>query len=220
LKNKIFAILAAALAGTLVLSAQVQVSKEPLHKKVLENKYIRLLNVWLQPGDTTQFHVHSTPSLFLHFSDVTITTQVIGGEWLKEQTIPGKAIYRTFFPDSMVHRVSNIDTLPFHVTDAEILSSFKPGNPLRPLPFTLLFENEKVFAYSVTKKNFSTGIINGRGPMIAELVSGGSAYYEDIFTKRVTTISAGGYLFIEPGTSFCFKFKGKEKVNMIIFEIK
>ncbi len=218
--NKIFVILTAALAGTLVLSAQVQVSKEPLHKKVLENKYIRLLNVWLQPGDTTQFHIHSTPSVFLHFSDVTITTQVTGGEWVKEQTVPGKALYRAFYPDSMVHRVSNIDVLPFHVTDVEILSSFKPGSPLKPLPFTLLFENEKIFAYSLNQKFFNTGIINSRGPIIAELVSGDPVYYEDISTKQKTTITAGGYLYIEPGTSFSFSLKGTGKVNLVIFEIK
>ncbi len=220
MKNKIISVFTAALASSLALSAQVQVSKEPLHKKVVENNYIRLLNVWLQPGDTTQFHIHSTPSVFLHFSDVTITTQVTGGEWLREQTVPGKALYRTFYPDSMVHRVSNIDTLPFHVTDIEILSAFKPGNLLKPLPFTLLFENEKIFAYNLNGNILGTGIINGRGPMIAELVSGGPVYYEDTLTKQKTTITAGGYLYIEPGTSFSLNFKGKEKLNMVLFEIK
>jgi len=57
-----------------VVTAQVQVSKEPMHKKVLENKFIRLMNVWLQPGDTTMFHIHSTPSVFLHFSNAMMST--------------------------------------------------------------------------------------------------------------------------------------------------
>ena len=60
------------LLHTAVLSAQVQVSKEPLHKKVLENKYIRLLDVWMQPGDTSLFHIHSTPSVFVHFTTTVV----------------------------------------------------------------------------------------------------------------------------------------------------
>jgi hypothetical protein len=213
-------ILIATLTGSFVLTAQVQVSKEPLHRKVLENKYLRLMDVWLQPGDTTQFHIHSTPSLFLHFSDASIATQAPGADWVKEQTVPGKMWYRSFSPDSLVHRVCNLGTVPFHVTDTEILSSFSIATSQKPLPFSLLEENEKAFVYIFTKNSFTTGLISNRGPMLAELVSGNTVYYVDTNTKRRTAIKPGGHLYIEPGSSFHFSFRGKEKVNMVLFEIK
>ena len=220
MKTKLSFILIILLAHSFMLTAQVQVSKEPLHKKVLENKYIRLLDVWLQPGDTTQFHTHSTPSVFLHFSNASIATQTPGADWVKEQTVAGQTWYRSFSPDSLVHRVCNMGTVPFHVTDVEILSSFDTATKRRPLPFSLLDENEKTFTYNFTKNSFTTDLISGRGPMIAELVSGDKVYYMDKSKKRKTAIKPGRYLYISPGESFYFSFRGNEKVNMVLFEIK
>ena len=178
------------------------------------------MNVWLQPGDTTMFHIHSTPSVFLHFSNATMGTQVKGRDWVKDTAIAGTAWYRSFSPDILVHRVSNPDTVPFHVTDTEILSSFDSTSKRAPLDFPLLFENEKVFAYSLAKNSFTTGIINNRGPMIAELVTGGIVYYVDAATGKKTQIKSGGYQYIEPGATFSLGFEGNEEVNMVLFEIK
>jgi hypothetical protein len=126
----------------------------------------------------------------------------------------------SFSPDISVHRVSNCGTVPLHVTDTEILSSFDSTSNKAPLNFQLLFENEKVFAYRLTKKSFTTGIIKNRGPMIAELVTGGMVYYMDAATGKKTQIKSGGYLYIEPGTAFSLSFEGNEEVNMVVFEIK
>jgi quercetin dioxygenase-like cupin family protein len=202
-----------------LLKAQVQVSKEPMHKKVLENKYIRLMNVWLQPGDTTMFHIHSTPSVFLHFSKAMMSTQLKGQDWVTDRTVPGYAWYRSFTPDSMVHRVSNGDTVPIHVIDVEIVSSYKPGSQSKPLPFTVLFNEEKAIAYRMTNATFNNEKINNRGPMIAELVAGETAYYVDAATNKATQIKAGDYFYIEPGATFYLKITGNE-ANMVLFEIK
>src|SRR4030095_6174172 len=202
-----------------VLNAQVQVSKEPMHKKVLENKYIRLMNVWLQPGDTTMFHIHSTPSVFLHFSNAMMSTQVKGQDWVTDRTVPGYAWYRSFTPDSMVHRVGNGDTVPIHVIDVEILSPYKPGSQSKPLPFTVLFNEEKAIAYRLTDETFNKEKISDRGPMIAQLAVGEPAYYVDASTKKQTQINTGGYFYIEPGAAFYIKITGNN-ANMVLFEIK
>ena len=155
-----------------VVTAQVQVSKEPRHKNVLENKYIRLLDVWMKPGDTSMLHIHSTPSLFLHFTSTDVCVQLKGKTWTKNRNTAGNASYTSFLNDTLIHRVSNCDTVPFHVTDIEILSSYKPTTSLAPLPFTVLFDNEKAIAYRLSGTSFNRQLINGRGPMLAELVAG------------------------------------------------
>ncbi len=205
---------------TAVLTAQVQVSKEPLHKKVLENKYIRLLDVWMQPGDTSMFHIHSTPSVFLHFTTTVVCSQIKGKEWVTNKNTKGYAWYRSFVNDTLVHRVSNCDTVPFHVTDIEILSSYKPTTQLNPLPFTVLFENEKVLAYRFSSSSFNKQIINGRGPMIAELVAGNEVICHDTRNKKSTKIKTGKYLYINPGAAFYFSATANEKINLVLFEIK
>ena len=220
MKNRPILTVAAILLCSSVLIAQVQVSREPRHKNVFENKYIRLLDVWLQPGDTTLFHIHSTPSVFLQFTNTAIAIQVKGQDWVKDKSVAGNASYSSFSPDSLVHRVSNWDTLPFHVTDIEILSSFKPGNFLKPLPFTVLFESEKAVAYQLNHSGFNQKIISNRGPMIAELVAGSEVVFHDTMGKKSTKIKTGKYFYIKPGSSFYFSAEENEAINLVLFEIK
>ena len=205
---------------TAVATAQVQASNEPCHKNVLENKYIRLLDVWMQPGDTSLFHIHSTPSLFLHFTSTAVCVQIKGKGWTKNKNTAGNASYTSFVNDTLVHRVSNCDTVPFHVTDIEILSSYKPRTSLKPLPFTVLFDNERAMAYRLSDTSFNNQPINGRGPMVAELVAGDEVTCYDTKSKRSTTIKTGKYLYIKPGSTFYFTAKENGKNNLVLFEIK
>lgn len=204
---------------THVLTAQVQVSKEPKHKKVLENKYIRLLDVWMQPGDTSLFHIHSTPSVFVHFTTTVVCSQIKGEEWATNKNTQGNAWYRSFVNDTLVHRVSNCDSVPFHVTDVELLSPYNPALNNKALPFPLLFENEKVFAYQLTDSSFKDIQMNNRGPVIAEVVTG-EVKCVDMKQRKSTIIKTGKYLYIEPGKEFSFTSAGNEKTLMLLFEIK
>jgi quercetin dioxygenase-like cupin family protein len=220
MKNKIVSFLAVLTFYSFTVSAQVQVRKEPRHNNVLENKYVRLLDVKIQPGDTSLFHIHSTPSVFLLFTTTVVCSQIKGKEWVTAKNAQGNASFRSFVNDTLVHRVSNCDTVPFHVTDAELLSPYKPANRLQPLPFTQLFENEKVSAYRLTAAVFNNQIISGRGPMIAQLVAGSDVKLHNKKGKELSQLKAGKYLYIKPGTAFYFSATGDEKLNMVLFEIK
>ena len=220
MNNKILSFLAVLTFYSFTTAAQVQVSKEPRHKKTIENKYIRVLDVWIKPGDTTLFHIHSTPSLFLHFTNTVVCSQAKGEAWEKGENKEGEADYVSFKNETWVHRVSNCDTVPFHVTDIEILSPYKPTTQLKPLTFTVLFENEKAFAYRLSGSSFSKQMISGRGPILAELVGGNEVVYHDTINKKSTKIKTGKYLYMKPGSSFYFSATGNEEINLVLFEIK
>ena len=205
---------------TAIVTAQVQVRKEPRHKNVLENKYIRLLDVWMQPGDTSMLHIHSTPSLFLHFTSTAVCVQIKGKAWIKNRNTAGNASYNSFVNDTLVHRVSNCDTVPFHVTDIELLEVYKPNNPIKPLALPVLFDNEKAIAYRITASSLNNTSITGRGPMVAELVAGDQVIYHDTINKKSTKIKTGKYLYIEPGASFYFSATENKQINLVLFEIK
>lgn len=220
MNNKTKLLLTILCLHTAVLTAQVQVSKEPRHKNVLENKYIRLLDVWINPGDTSMLHIHSTPSLFLHFTNTDVCVQIKGKAWTKNRNKAGNAFYTSFLNDTLTHRVSNCDTVPFHVTDIELLSSYKPTTALGPLPFTVLFDNEKAIAYRLSGTTFHSQVISGRGPMVAELVAGNEVICFNTKTKKSTTIKTGKYLYLQPSSSFYFSANENEKNNLVLFEIK
>ena len=65
--------------------AQVPVREEPRHKPVLENEYFRLLDVWLSAGDTTMYHIHATPSLFVILSSTRTASQMKDSSWGSEE---------------------------------------------------------------------------------------------------------------------------------------
>lgn len=220
MKNKRALFLTIILCCSFVLTAQVQVSKEPRHNNALENKYVRLLNVNIPSGDTSLFHIHSTPSVFLHFTTTVVCTQIKGKEWVKATNTEGTAWYRSFVNDTLVHRVSNCDTVPFHVTDVELLSAYKPARKLQPLLFSVLFENEKLIAYRLTAGAFSNQIINGRGPMIAQLVAGSNVKLHNKKGKVLSILKEGKYVYIKPGTAFYFSALVDTTINMVLIEIR
>lgn len=198
--------------------SQVPVREEPRHKPVLQNKYMRLLDVWLPPGDTTMYHIHATPSLFVVLSNTLTASQIKGGSWTSDRSAAGKTWYRSFVNDTLVHRVANIDSIPFHVNDIEILSFFDSAIHNTALSFPVLIENERAVAYQVNRASLKNNVISGRGPLVAELISG-KASFHDKSRKAVTAMQAGKYLYIPPGSSFYFS-STDDHMNMILLEIK
>ena len=203
------------------LSAQVPVKEEPRHKPVLQNKYVRLLDVWMLPGDTSLYHIHAIPSLFLPLSNTIVGSQIMGKEWVVEKFVTGKSWYRSFLNDTLIHRVANLDKTTLHVTDIEILSSYHDNIPeIKPLPFPLLFENERSFAYQLTRREFKNQIISGCGPMIAQLATGDSVTFNDVLENKKKEIKTGKYLYIPAEATFYFTAAGTKSINLNLFEIK
>jgi hypothetical protein len=202
------------------VKAQVQVSREPYHRKVLENEYVRLLDVWLPPGDTTGYHVHSTPSFFLFFTQTKNASQVKGGEWVHDLSAPGKPWYRSFRNDTLVHRVANIDTGMMHVTDVEMLKPFSGQADPEMLPFAVLFQEDRVVAYRLTSSDITGKNIRNRGPIVAELVTGDPIVVHDADQRKAGILKPGGYLYIPPGSTFYLSGERKSETNLILFEIR
>src|SRR3977135_1689830 len=64
-------------AGTPSCPAQIPVSKEPRHHNVFENAWVRILDVRIPPADTSLFHKHEIPSVFLVLSNTKTGSEVI-----------------------------------------------------------------------------------------------------------------------------------------------
>lgn len=202
------------------LFAQVQVSKEPLHKKVMENQYFRLLDVKIKPGDTTQFHIHSLPSVFVQYSTNETSTQIKGQSWMQEQREQGQVTFKPFGADSIIHRVTNASDKLFHVTDMELLAPYRSKFPFHPLAYKELIDNERVAVYQLNAASFKDKVTSIHGPILAQLIKGSEVVYFDIVTKKSIPLKEGKYLYIPAGNTFSFSTKEGEDVNMILIEIK
>src|SRR6185436_15172752 len=112
-------------------SAQLPVRDEPRHHNVFENGSIRVLDAYIAPKDTTQYHLHNTPSVFIILANCKVSSQLLGGQPQSGANLSGSISY-----DSMNtprnHRVWNEDTVWFHVMDIELKAKIF-NTKLRPL---------------------------------------------------------------------------------------
>jgi mannose-6-phosphate isomerase-like protein (cupin superfamily) len=72
------------LAGTQVTVQDdkvVPVHREPRHRVVFETTNTRILDIQIPPGDTTLFHTHSEPILYVNMSTSQTRSQTLGREW-------------------------------------------------------------------------------------------------------------------------------------------
>jgi len=184
---------------TMALQANAQeavaVSKEPRHKNVFENEYLRVLDVHISPGDTTQFHKHETPSVFISLHPVKTGSQVIVEDGNATILSLDRTItFESFSRSPRIHRVWNADNSVFHVMDVEVLTKGdkKIEAPITLLQFRQLFDAPQVRAYRVTLKSNEELEIKRKAPvLVVGLKDAGAVIVNDkAFLKE------GDFLFI------------------------
>ncbi len=137
-------ILGASLAATPSLAQQqdekvVPVHEEPRHRLVFDSPVARVLDIQIPPGDTTLFHTHSNPILYVNMSSSQTRSQTLGQEWsggeaaarpaprppgarpAARRSQPAPAVFgrmnsvTSYSKQSLTHRVNNIGTGVFRL---------------------------------------------------------------------------------------------------------
>jgi hypothetical protein len=200
--------------------AQVQVSQEPRHHKVLENEWVRVLDVHIPPHDTTLMHKHSTPSVFVILSKTKTGSQVLI-EPAKTAFTDGNIWFEGFYDKPRIHRVWNEDTVEFHVMDIELLHTPSPtSNDNVIVPFSQsLFDEKPVHAFRVTLGPGKDFTLNASAsPVLVIGLSGPSAQgmvNNHPFSKK------GDYLFISASSSLAIANKSTTTVQQFaLFYLK
>jgi hypothetical protein len=104
--------------------AQVPVREEPHHKSVFENDYVRILDVHIRPGDTTQYHIHAAPSVMVFFTKSMIGIQLMGQQaTAPAEVLPGQTGFAAYDKKPVIHRVYNAGENLFHVMDIELVKN-------------------------------------------------------------------------------------------------
>ncbi len=211
---------------------QVAVSQEPRHHKVVDNGHIRLLDVRIPPGDTTQFHIHATPSLFVVLTDAKTGSQVISEEDHSASPIIhyGNIWFEGFYVKPRIHRVFNNDDHIFQVMDIELTNKnfVTIDSPINQNGITLLFEEKPVRAY---RMHLSPGHSVSIQPRKADvllvqlndsLVNPGLQVYVPVNSPGQKTFfnMKGYYLYINSGTAFELKNEGSGESAFAFFELK
>jgi hypothetical protein len=201
----------------------VPVHEEPRHVPLLYNKYLRVVEANIEPGDTSMFHTHASSSAFAVLSDVGYRNQLLGGAWTDMQFKKGHSWYSSYASGPVTHRVAAIPDNPIHVYDVEVLGKWAiVDNPnWKPLPLDTIFISDKCVGYrlelSSTNPIFRSA---GRGPTIAILVSGELVNISQPDTRVEIGMEEGDYGYIRGGYASTIALKEGEKASLILFEVR
>jgi len=217
-----YLLLIAVLSDTILVTAQVQVRNEPRHHNVFENKFARVLDVYLAPGDTTLYHLHNTPSVFIIFTNTNVGSQLIGKQPQKGANITGEVSYDSLHTPR-IHRVWNEDTSWFHVMDIELTSTKQKKNiaVLQNTALKLLFNEQQVNGYHLELKAAS----------ILQLPTSGGGYLlisksESVIEFKINDavqnriMKPSHYMWIEAGKNFSIKTMTNQAANFVLLQFK
>ncbi len=103
------------------LKEPVPVEMEPHHHVVLQNQYVRVLDVLFPPGDPALFHTHSNDNVSVELSGDKTKSQLTSGKWsAPNDVVPGQVAFHKAKGQPYTHRVGSAGTQAFHVIDVEI----------------------------------------------------------------------------------------------------
>lgn len=209
------------LALALQTNAQeaVAVSKEPRHKNVFENEYLRVLDVHISPGDTTLYHKHETPSVFISLHPVRTGSQVIIEDGASTAlSLDRRITYESFSKSPRIHRVWNADNSVFHVMDVEVLT--KGDNKTEAavaLPqFRQLFDSRQVRAYRVTlKSNENVEVQRNTAVLVIGLTDASK-----VMVNSKAFLKEGDFLFASPSEKIKLVNKEADEYSFALLELK
>jgi len=208
--------------GVGICRAQVPVSQEPRHHKVLDNGHVRLLDVHIEAGDTTLFHVHATPSVFLLLREANTGSQVISEENRSNTPIPhyGNIWFEGFYIKPRIHRVYNRDNHEYRVMDIELTNKnyIVLDSPINMTDFTFLFEEKPVRAYRLTMSADGKISLSPRKGDILMIMLADSAVAVRVNEKSIHL--KGEFLYISSGTQVDIRNEGTAKAEFAFFELK
>ena len=112
----------------------VPVFEEPRHHLVVDTPALRILDIQIPPGDTTLFHAHSSPMMYVPIASSRTRNQNLGEEWTGGGAAPAAAAPArpgrvsapaNYIDKGQTHRVNNVGTSLFRLIG---VANMTPGD--------------------------------------------------------------------------------------------
>jgi hypothetical protein len=198
------------------VSAQVPVRNEPHHKVVLENDYVRLIEVHIKPHDTTLTHIHAAPSVIVFLSKSTIGTQIVGAQPSIGNVIPAQTSYAAYDENPITHKVWNDGDSVFHVMDIELAKK-------EPAKDSCEIISQPNFHLQIVKKLVHVYTIDVYAKKIAEIPTSNCAHLlidiSGIVTANKHSLTAGKFYFFPPQSKIGIT-SGTGNAKCVLLELK
>jgi hypothetical protein len=200
---------------------------EPHHHVRLQNEYMRVLQIIVDPSDATLWHEHT-----LDFAGVTVQGSELRNETANSDKVAiiqaksGTLSYFQYQGRSFVHRVVNTGRDPFTVAGMEILvpsaGGFPPSDRKASPAYALELDNDRLRAWrlKLAPGESAPPVVQG-GPGF-RVVIGGDRMTEMVGAGPDQVIDAerGSFAYQPPGTTRMIRNSGSVPVELVEFELK
>lgn len=197
---------------------------EPYHRTVLQNDYVRMIDVRMAQGVRNQFHIHTLPTVIIYLTQVTNQSEIWGTPGTSPRhTVPGDSRYANYDEKSLAHRVTNEGPGEFRVWDIELLRP-APSGPFPPAGAAALkpkWEEKRVRSSNVLLDP-AAAVTIAPGPCahLVVPIASGLATQTHGREKSDRTLAAGEFLFVAPQTGLELRNPGKDKVDVVVLELR
>ncbi len=220
---RIFLFLLALTCKITVLQAQVPVHEEPRHHLVFQNTEVRMLNVLIPPGDTSLYHIHTTPSVFIFFTSTTTGSQLQGKTASSGKSAAGHILFENLAaPNIRVHRVWNLDKDTFHVMDIELLSKDTGflQEPLSLPDLKLEIDTAWVRAYRLSLSKGKNFILKDKArSFILVSLNNAEIKTEQSGKSQRQTVQPGTFFNIKKSASFAIENTTNATADFFLLEL-
>ena len=224
-----------AACAPVVVAAQtvVPVHEEPRHRLVHDAPDLRVLDILIEPGDTTLFHRHDEPIAYVQIETSVINQQTLGGPWgslrpgaSPPDLVPGRTSWTESYRDDPVsHRVTALGPGPFRLIGVLNLGdggAAPEPSPLGPFPEP---DREGRF-FRQARREVSPGDRLGWAPhhraVVMILASGGwlAVEGEGAGARSVDMSGPGDFFVLLPGASYRIFNQGRETAAVTFVEVR
>ena len=200
------------------IKAQLPVIEEPHHKPVLVNDYVRLLDVHLNAGDTTFYHIHAAPSVIVMISSSVIGMQKLGeAPSASSQVFPGQTSFMAYGEHPITHRVYNSGNNVFHVMDIELAKK-------DPSPDSCAALQQNNVQTTINEKLVRVYKFDLNSLQSISISKSSCAHLLICISGEISTtgkkIKTGEYIFFNPDIEISLSNKQQESSSCVLLELK
>jgi hypothetical protein len=207
--------------------APVPVEKASFHQPVFRNDFVMLLNVYIPPGRSSNYHTHSLDQVSVLVEAADQTGQAYGGEPTPARRgTKGTVNFSADAKTPITHKGSNIGTTPFHNIVIALLkpqaSGFTAGSRADAPAYTQILDNERVRGWRlVLEPGQSAPAITQKAPGMRVVVDGGEIV-ESVPGEldRTRAMKGGDFFWQDAGVTRAIRNSSTSRVEIVEIELK
>jgi quercetin dioxygenase-like cupin family protein len=200
---------------------QIPVYEESHHKTVLDNPYVRVLDLHIGPGDSTVWHRHFEASVVVFLTASRVAIQNHGKPAVVTDFVPGSTVYRNYDEEPVFHTVWIEDRTPFRCLVVEIkkhVPAVQRTGEANPEFGKLLLHKELVDAYSVRTGGIQQLRIGDTTHPWMVIAIAGTGKVDEQSASR--TLKAEEFLFVDPGKTVKISAVGQDPFSCIVLKLR